>query len=137
MCYHGYGELGTLVHIWWTCPIVRLFWLDLFRMASTLHSQNLEPDPATAPLNHYALDLTRVQTKLLQKLMTASKQTIARAWKTTTLCTLETKNRMTQAMIHSKIEATILDRIPKHRKVWQPWVDHFLPPGFDSSLLEP
>lgn len=30
----------------------------------------------------------------------------------------------------------MLNKIPKHLKVWQPWVNHFLPPGFDSSLLQ-
>lgn len=47
-------------------------------------------------------------------------------------CILETKNRKTQPTIHSKMQAAILEKIPKHRKVWQPWVDHFLPPGFES-----
>lgn len=101
------------------------FWVEIFTMASTLLNQILELVPAVTLLNHCALDLTRAQTKLAQQLMTSSKQT-------TTLCLIKTKNRMTQATIHSKIEATILDATPKHHKAWQPWVDHFLPPGFNS-----
>lgn len=41
-------------------------------------------------------------------------------------------NWVTQVMIHGKIEATILDQIPR-----QPWVNHFLSPNFDPLVLEP
>lgn len=45
------------------------------------------------------------------------------------------KNRITQAMIHSKIEAKILDKVPQHTKIWQPWIEHFLPTDIDEHLL--
>lgn len=79
-------------------------------MASALLQQALEPGPAVAILNHYTLDLTRAQTKLLQQLLTTSKHTIARALKAPTVGILKTKNRMTEAIIHNKIEASILER---------------------------
>lgn len=40
-------------------------------------------------------------------------------------------------MIHGRIEATLLDRIPAYAKLWRPWIAHFLPQGFEKSLLEP
>lgn len=86
---------------------MRQFWAEILRMASTLVNHFLDPDLALTLLNHCAFNFTRALLKLLLQVMTASKQTIARAWKTPTLCTLETKNRVTQAMIISKIEATI------------------------------
>lgn len=39
-------------------------------------------------------------------------------------------------MAHAKIEATLHDRIHKYQKVRQPWIDNFLPPDFDTALLE-
>lgn len=89
------------------------------------------PDPALAFLNHCPSDLTKARSKLSIQILTVSKQTIVRAWKSLSLCILKTKNRITQAMIHSKIEATILHKILKHLKVWKPWVDYFLPSDFD------
>lgn len=32
---------------------------------------------------------------------------------------LVVKHRIAQFMIHSKVEVTLLDRIPKHLKIWQ------------------
>lgn len=39
-------------------------------------------------------------------------------------------------MIHSKIEATILDRVPQHN-IWTPCMENYLPPDFDATLLIP
>ena len=134
-CFRGCGERGTHEHIWWSCPIVRRFWIAIFQIASTLLQEKISPDPSLALLNHIQSDFTRAQVRLLLQLTTAAKQTIARAWKTPTIHIAEVKNRVTQAMIHSKIEARILDRMAQHDKTWTPWVEHFLPPGFDLTLL--
>lgn len=136
-CFCGCGERGTHLHIWWTCPTVQRFRATIFQMASTLLQIPINPAPSLALLNSFPQDYTRAQLRLLLQLTTAAKQTIARAWKTPTLHIAEVKNRVTQAMIHSKIDATILDKIPQHLKIWRPWVDHFLPPDFDKHLLEP
>lgn len=137
LCFRGCGERGTHLHIWWSCPLVKQFWTIIFRVVSTLLRDTLDPDPSLVLLNHVQGDYTRAQLRLLLQFTTAAKQTIARSWKTPKLTIAEVKNRVTQAMIHSKIEATILDRIPPHHKTWAPWVEHFLLPNFDSHLLEP
>lgn len=67
----------------------------------------------------------------------ASKQIIAKAWKKPTICTLETKHRIIQFMVQSKIKATLLDRISKHLNICQPWTDHYLHSNFDQLCLEP
>lgn len=110
---------------------------EIIRILSTLLSRPATPDPAFALLNHCLPDLTKAQSKLAICIITASKQTIARAWKSSSFCSVETKNGVTKAMIHSKMEATNLDKIPRHLKIWYPWVDHFLPPCFKTRLLEP
>ena len=106
-------------------------------MASTLLHDTLLPDPSLALLNHINGDYTRAQVRLLLQLTTAAKQTIAKAWKTPKLHITEVKHRVTQAMIHSKTEAIVLDRVPRHDKIWSPWVENFLPPDFDATLPSP
>lgn len=106
-------------------------------MASTLFNMTFDPDPSLVLLNHNTLECTRAQFFLILQLMTAAKQTVTRAWKPTSLCAIETKHKVTQAMIHNKIKATIQDKKFKHLKIWQPWVGHFISPGFDDSLLVP
>lgn len=136
-CFRGCKDKGTHIHIWWTCPLVQRFWATTFQMASTLHHVTLEPNLTIALLNLIPQDYTRAQRCLLLHLFTAAKQMIAKAWKTSALSIIKMKNRITQAMIHSKIEATIIDKVPQHFRIWQPWIEHFLPPDIDKSLLEP
>lgn len=42
-----------------------------------------------------------------------------------------------QAMVHEKLAVTIQDQILKYQKVWHPWIEHFLSPHFDESLVAP
>lgn len=74
-CFRGCAEDGTHLHIWWTCHIV-------FRMLFFLFDISLLPDPTIELLNKRPLELTSL---------------------TSNVCLLETNNRITQFMIHSKI----------------------------------
>lgn len=97
----------------------------------------INPDPLIALLNTCPRDFTQAEFRLLLKVTMASKQKIAKSWKSDSISTIETKNRVTQAMNQAKIEAIVMDKVLKYTKIGQPWVDHFLPPHFDSSLLLP
>lgn len=87
-----------------------------------------------ALLNKKPPDVTDLQFKLLLQVTTAAKQTTAKAWKNSQLTVLETKNRVTRAMVHAKIGAVLLDRVRKFELLWKPWVDHYLPSDFDNAL---
>lgn len=39
-------------------------------------------------------------------------------------------------MVHGKIEAILQGRICNYQKVWQQWINNFLPPDFDTTLSE-
>lgn len=114
------------MHIWWTCPIVSSYWDQIFSMLTALMGIHIAPNPAIALLNKRSNNLTTAQFKLLLHVTAASKQIIAKAWKKPTICTLETKHRIIQFMVQSKIKATLLDRISKHLNICQPWTDHYL-----------
>lgn len=90
-------------------------------------------DPTVVLLNLKPPTITHRQFQLCLQVTTA-KQTIARAWKTHISCVLSAHNRIKQAMIHAKIEAVLLDRIPKYESSW---VEHYLPSNFDNTLLLP
>lgn len=134
-CFRGCSDSGTHPHIWWSCPTVQLFWAEIFHIISTLFNCTLDPDPATAILNQKPLAVTSQQFKLLLQVTTAAKQTIAKAWKSPHLSIVETKNRITRAMIHAKVEAILVVKVKKYENLWKPWVYHYLPVDFDSTPL--
>lgn len=106
-------------------------------MASKALEISISPDPALALLNLKPPELTRTQFQLLIHLITAAKQTIAKAWKTQSLVVAEAKHRINRALIFAKMTAIEDNNIEKYNKIWRPWVKHYLSPDFDQTLLMP
>lgn len=134
ICFRG---CGTYLHTWWTCALVRSFWVHISSIISHLFETPIQPDPKIVLLNVAPSELTRNQSCLLFYVMTAAKQTIARSCKSSAVCTVTTKSKVPQVMIHAKIEATPQGKVRQYTKIWQPWIDKYLPPDFDASLLDP
>lgn len=134
-CFRGCTEIGTHVHIWWNCSIATVFWKEIFSLASKMFEIDITPDPVIAILNLKPACLTRKQFKLFLQLLNAAKQTIAKAWKTTTLNLVEVKHRMNNALLHAKMEAMDCDKFSTFISIWDPWIKHGLSPGFEEQVL--
>lgn len=135
-CFRECNASGTHIHIWWECPKACIFWSEVFQILSTMFNATLPSDQTVALLNSKPQALTHCQFKLLLFVTTAGKQSIAKAWNLTSLSILSVKQRVTQAMIHAKTEAIFLDKVSKFKKLWNPWINHGLPPGFDCLLIK-
>lgn len=135
-CFRGCSTPGTQVHIWWECNIVRSFWSEVFNILSTMFKVILLPDTHIALVNSKPHALSNRQFKLML-FVTAAKQVIAKVWKTDSLDISLVKQGVTQSSIHAKTEAIYLDNISKFKALWTPWIEHFLSPGSDTSLLLP
>lgn len=136
-CFHGCTELGTYFHVWWTCPIAQNYWKEIFHIASKLLNINLSLDPTMALLNLKPEFLSHTRFKLLIQLFMAAKQTLAKAWQSPTLVANETIHRMYNTMIQAKMLTIETDRITRYEKLWQPWIDNFMPSAFDKKVLLP
>lgn len=84
----------------------------MFGILSTLYTE-----PEVALLDRNTFELSKRQFKLLMDVTTAAKQTLAKARKTPNLCLTKTGNRVSQVMIHGKIEVTLQDRISAYSKM--------------------
>lgn len=74
--------------------------------------------------------------KILPQVLTAEKQTLARAWKNPHQSIHLTKNRIIQTMILNKIESTLTDKFLLCTRIWQSWVGKYLPIVLNTALLE-
>lgn len=68
-------------------------------------------------------------------LFTATRLTIARAWKTPVLSFEVVKNCMKDIVVNEKLTVILSDTHDKVLRVWQPWVDYIKPYRFDTTLL--
>ena len=44
-CWHGCGQVGTLIHMLWHCPAVKSFWEDVVHTVSLMLKIELSPCP--------------------------------------------------------------------------------------------
>lgn len=95
-CFRGCSALGTHVHIWWECNIVRSFWSEVFDVLSTMFKVLLLPKPTTTLLNSKLNALSHRQLKRIFFVTTAAKPNIAKMWKSDSLCVFTVKHRVTQ-----------------------------------------
>lgn len=137
LCFRGCSDLGTHLHIRWTCPIAQTFWRGIFELAPRMFDLKLQLNPTTALLNLKPECLTHTQFKLFIQLLTAAKQMVAKAWKSPSLVIAETKHRMHNSMIYAKMVAIERDQIPKFEKLWHPWIKHHLSSTFNKNVLMP
>uniref|UniRef100_A0A3B3WWG4 Reverse transcriptase zinc-binding domain-containing protein n=1 Tax=Poecilia mexicana TaxID=48701 RepID=A0A3B3WWG4_9TELE len=56
LCWNGCGEKESLLHMWWYCPDVKLFWNQIVKAASIMLSINLIVCPAICLLSNRAAD---------------------------------------------------------------------------------
>lgn len=102
-----------------------------------MFNKTIHPDPSMALLNLKPVYVTHLQFKLLTQLLIAAKQTLAKAWKFLSLVVAETKNRMNNFMIHSKMATIDNSLIPKFEKIWHSWVEFFTSSSVDESVILP
>lgn len=80
-------------------------------MLSTLFDKMLLSDRSVAVLNLKTTSLSQRQFKLLLQITTATKQTIAKSWKTATLCVLVIKTRSRKLWFMWKLRLSFLTEL--------------------------
>lgn len=134
LCFRGCAQEGTMAHIWWKFPKVCRLWIIIYALLRNLFNTNIRRDPYEALLGKPITELLRPKRQLASHILTATKLTIAKAWKTPALSFEAVKNRVND-MINEKLTAVLSDTHDKFLRTWQPWLSHVHPSRFDSALL--
>lgn len=82
LCWHGCGEVGTLIHMLWHCPAVKALWEEVARSLTTILNVDIRITPKTGLLG---ARVEGVQNNKLQKVTSlaclAVKRLILLNWK--------------------------------------------------------
>lgn len=123
-CFRGCPDGGSQAHIWWTCPMVRRFWLWI--RGNIDMSMGVFLDAYVFLFNYKPDVLHTDQFRLLQHVLTSAKGVIAKHWKSPSLPGQAFFRFMSRTMFFEKLTAQLEGTMDKFELVWQPWADTFL-----------
>lgn len=73
--------VGSMFHIWWSCPQIRSNWNKVFCMLRKITRAAISKDPIMALLNHKVTKIPKHMQALVFSILLGAKITLEGAWK--------------------------------------------------------
>ena len=118
---------GTLGHLFWSCPKLRPFWYDIFKLYSDIYSRPLTPDSNFVILgcSDLFISLPSALQQALMFGMVIAKRVILRKWKSVSPpCYKKWLNDMVSCLYLEEIRYTLSNNSAKFLKIWGPFIDY-------------
>lgn len=114
------GGVGTLYHVLWSCPRLRLLWSQTGRLLSNITNtqQTLTPDMAILSLELH--NISSSYRTVTSHILLASRLTILRHWKSPI-----TPNVMEVISTYETLHTSASGNYAKTAQDWRPWLDWY------------
>lgn len=73
-CWRGCGQRGTLLYIWWDCPMVRPYWEDIKSQIKDIMDLDIPLSPIHYLLHIPPMPITQYKKSILPHLLNAAKR---------------------------------------------------------------
>lgn len=124
-CWRCTIEVGTLEHIWWSCPLIQPFWTQVRELTSQISTYTLEHTSAQCRLHHSDIPVHQYRKTLIPPLLNAAKLCIPLHWGTTNAPTIpEWLKRVEKIAEMEELIAIAKDCPTKFSYTWACW-SHF------------
>lgn len=80
-CWRCQDKEDSLLHIWWECPLIQKFWLDVHCHTTQITTPQLDFSPAQTLLHHSTLPTKTYHQSLALHLINAAKMCIPVHWR--------------------------------------------------------
>lgn len=124
-CWRCNGDVGSMIHIWWECPILQVFWREVHDIIQRVTTYTLDFAPAQYLLHHTTLPKRSYHRLLAMHMVNAARLCIPVKWRSTSPPTI--REWLTKIAKIEEMEELIYisqDRIQKFTNIWACW-SHF------------
>lgn len=123
LCWRGCGRVGSLLHMWWSCPIISPFWLTVQNLIKEITGLRLTLAPELVVLDIDLFDLPRPLQIIVHHILLAARISIGRLWKTPTTPSITELCNRVNLSCHSEATLTPFNPCPaKHHNDWSLWM---------------
>ena len=129
ICDRCQSGIASLTHMFWSCPLLRKYWKDIFDIISTVLNINLQPHPVTAIFGLPMMDLFHLSPsacRMIAFLTLMARRSILLNWKEINPPTVFHWLSQTMLCLNlEKIRSAVFDTSIKFEKIWRPFIQYF------------
>lgn len=80
-CWRGCQEIGTMAHLWWLCPKIRIFWRKILALVKKITGKEVPEDPWVVLFHGGGGNINKYKRSLVPHLLNAAKRIIPKSWR--------------------------------------------------------
>lgn len=124
LCWRGCGIKGTVFHIWWECPKICEYWLNVRQLVMEITGISLTENPWDCIFHKMNKPWKQYKNTLVPNLLNAAKGAIPRKWLSTESPTLrDWCNRAEYIYNMEYLSSTENEQVDQFGNKWEKWVD--------------
>lgn len=126
LCWSCNASIGTLLHIWWECPLIQTYWTEIHRLITQITTYSPDFTPAQYLLLHTSLPQHTYKKSLVLHLINAANLCIPVHWRNTSPppTILEWIQRVDRIAEMENLIHQSSDTPSKYVNIWAGW-SHF------------
>lgn len=118
---------GTLGYLFWSCPMLTKFWVDIFSLYSVVYNRQMVPDSLLVILgcSNDSLSLPHTLQQALMFGMIIAKRVILKEWKSAAPpCFKRWLNDMVSCLYLEEVRFSLSTSQDKFEKIWGPYISY-------------
>lgn len=122
-CWRQCGQVGSLLHMWWSCPLLSNFWSQIADLIIELTGYHISLSPELAILDINLVDIPLCFRTIIHHILLAARISIARIWKQPTAPSISEIIKRVNFSCHCELTLTPLNPSSSRRHtLWTDWV---------------
>lgn len=136
-CWRECGHRGTLLHIWWECPLIRPYWTDIKSLIREILDLDIPLSPAYFLLHVPRIPISRYKKSALPHLLNAARRLLPIYWKQARVPSREDWIKKVNDIREAEHWiATCRGKVERFEAIWGPWKDYMSDSDQISSSLD-